>query len=99
MSGRDFTEADGFGKPRVVIISERTAEQFFPGQDPLGRHITLTMMTKEPAEIVGVVREVKMESLDASAADSETAVYAPAAQFGYSGSTLRGAHRGRPERR
>lgn len=88
VAGRDFTEADGFGKPRVVIISERAAEQFFPGQDPLGRHLTLTMMTKEPAEIVGVVREVKMESLDASADDSETAVYAPAAQFGYSGSSF-----------
>jgi putative ABC transport system permease protein len=88
VSGRDFTEGDGLGKPRVVIISERTAEQFFPGQDPLGRHVTLKMMTQEPAEIVGVVREVKMGSLDASADDSETAVYAPAAQFGYGGSTF-----------
>jgi putative ABC transport system permease protein len=34
------------------------------------------------------VREVKMETLEASAADSETAVYAPAAQFGYNGSTF-----------
>ena len=88
VSGRDFTDADGFGKKRVVIISERTAERFFPGQDPLGRHLTLLMMTKEPAEIVGVVKEVKMGALDASIADSETAVYAPAAQFGYNGSTL-----------
>jgi putative ABC transport system permease protein len=88
VSGRDFTDADGFGRPRVVIVSEKTAERFFPGQDPLGRHITLTMMTKEPAEIIGVVREVKLGALDASAAESETAVYAPAAQFGYNGSTL-----------
>ena len=88
LAGRDFTEADGFGKPRVVIVSERTAKRFFPGQDPIGRHITLTMMTKEPAEIVGVVREVKIGSLDASESESETAVYAPAAQFGYNGSTL-----------
>lgn len=88
VSGRDFTAADGWGKPRVVIISERTAERFFPDQDPLGRHITLTMMTKEPAEIVGVVREVKMESLEASADDSLSAVYAPSAQIGYGGSTF-----------
>jgi putative ABC transport system permease protein len=71
-----------------VIISEKTAARFFPNQDPIGRHITLKMMTAEPAEIVGVVREVKLGSLDASDADSETAVYAPAAQFGYNGSTL-----------
>ena len=96
MSGRDFTEADGLGRQRVVIVSEKTAERFFPGQDPIGRHITLKMMTPEPAEIVGVVREVKLGSLDASAADSETAVYAPAAQFGYNGSTLVARTAGEP---
>ena len=87
-AGRDFTEADGFGTPRVIIVSENTAKKFFPGQDPIGRHITLTMMTKEPAEIVGVVREVKMESLAANEAESETVIYAPAAQFGYNGSSI-----------
>ena len=56
------------------------------------------MMTKEPAEIVGVVREVKIGSLDASEADSETAVYAPAAQFALRRLDPRGAHRGRSER-
>jgi putative ABC transport system permease protein len=54
------------------------------------------MMTPEPAEIVGVVREVKLGALDASAADSETAVYAPAAQFGYNGSTLVARTAGEP---
>jgi putative ABC transport system permease protein len=79
-----------------MIISEQTAARFFPGQDPIGRHITLTMMTKEPAEIIGVVREVKLGSLDASAADSETAVYAPAAQFAHAGSTLMARTAGDP---
>ena len=88
VAGRDFTAADGLGRPRVLIVSENTAKKFFPGQDPIGKHITLTMMTKEPARIVGVVREVKMGSLDESESSSETAVYAPAAQFGYSGAVL-----------
>jgi predicted permease len=87
-SGRDFTGADGYGKPRVIVISERTAQRFWPGQNPLGRHITLSMMTKEPAEVVGVVGEVKMGSLDATAEDSETAVYAPAAQLAFGGMQL-----------
>jgi predicted permease len=87
-AGRDFTAADDFGKPAVIIVSEGTAKRFFPNQDPIGRRITLTMMTKEPAEIVGVVPEVKTGSLDATEADSETAIYAPAAQFGVNGSTL-----------
>jgi predicted permease len=87
-AGRDFTDADGYGRPRVVIVSESTAKRFWPGEDPLGKRVTLTMMTNEPAEVVGVVREVKTGSLDASEADSETAIYAPAAQFAYGGSSL-----------
>jgi predicted permease len=87
-AGRDFSDADGYGKPAVVIVSERTAQRFWPGENPLGKRLTLTMMTKEPAEVVGVVREVKLGALDASEADSETAIYAPAAQFAYGGSTL-----------
>ncbi|MBY0493604.1 MAG: ABC transporter permease [Cyanobacteria bacterium] len=87
VSGRDFTAADAFGTPRVLIVSETAAAKFFPGQDPLGRHVTLKMMSEEPAEIIGVVREVKMDALDASA-DTDAAVYAPAAQFGLGGSTL-----------
>jgi predicted permease len=87
-AGRDFSDRDGYGKPRVVIVSENTAKRFWPGENPLGKRLTLTMMTKEPAEVVGVVREVKTGALDASEADSETAVYAPAAQFAFNGSTL-----------
>jgi predicted permease len=88
LAGRDFTDADGYERPPVAIVGEKTAARFWPGEDPIGKRITLTMMTKEAATVVGVVREVKMGSLDASEADSETAVYAPAAQFGFNGSTL-----------
>jgi putative ABC transport system permease protein len=86
-SGRDFTDADAFGRNRVVILSEKAAAKFFPGQDAIGRRLTLKMMTEEPAEIVGVVRDMKMDALDASA-DNDATVYAPAAQFGQNGSTL-----------
>lgn len=88
VAGRDFTDGDRAGRPRVVIVSEGTARRFWPNQDPIGKHLTLLMMTKEPSTVIGVVREVKTGSLDASASESETAVYAPAAEFGYNGSTL-----------
>jgi len=88
VSGRDFTDADGYGKPAVVIVSENTARRFWPGENAIGKRVTLTMMTREAAEVVGVVREIKMGALDESEAQSETAIYAPAAQFGSSGSTL-----------
>ena len=88
VAGRDFAEADTLGRPAVAIVSEGTAKRFWPNENPIGKHLTLTMMTKEPAEVIGVVREVKTGSLDASDADAETAVYAPAAQFAFGGSTL-----------
>src|SRR5688572_4664222 len=89
LAGRDFTDADNaFGRPAVVIISEGTAKRFWPNQDAIGKRLTLTMMTKQVAQVVGVVREVKTGSLDASDANSETAVYAPRAQFGYGGTAI-----------
>ena len=96
VAGRDFTDADGLTAPRVLIVSEGTAKKFWPGQDPIGKHIALAMMNKEPATIVGVVREVKSEGLDASAAESLTAVYAPFAQFAFNGVTLVARTAGEP---
>jgi putative ABC transport system permease protein len=87
-AGRDFTEADAFGAPGVIIVSERTAQRFWPGQNPLGKRIALSMMSDEMREVVGVVGEVKMNGLDAGAAESETALYAPAAQFAFNGASL-----------
>jgi putative ABC transport system permease protein len=89
VAGRDFTAADdAFGRPPVIVISEGTARRFWPNQDAIGKRLTLTMMTKQPAEVIGVVRDVKTGSLDASAADSETAVYAPRGQFAYGGTSV-----------
>ncbi len=87
-AGRDFTDGDTFGKPGVIILSERTAQRFWPGENPLGKHVTLKMMSPEPREVVGVVGEVKMNGLDAGIADSETAIYVPAAQIAYNGALL-----------
>ena len=88
LAGRDFTDTDTVGSPRVLIVSERTARRFWPGQNPIGKQLTLTMLTDQPAQVIGLVREVKLGTLDAAEADSETAVYAPSGQFPYPGSTI-----------
>jgi putative ABC transport system permease protein len=88
LAGRDFTDADAFGAPSVIILSQRTAERFWPGENAIGKHVTLKMMSPEPRQVVGIVGEVKMNGLDAGAADSETAIYAPAAQIAYNGALL-----------
>ena len=39
LSGRDFTDGDGTGKPLVVAINEAMARLFFAGVDPIGRRL------------------------------------------------------------
>ena len=39
LRGRLFNEADATGSKHVAIISEMTARQFFPGENPLGKSI------------------------------------------------------------
>jgi len=88
IGGRDFTEADVLDSPKVIIVSQRTAERFWPGQDPIGKRVTLKMISPDPREVVGVVGEVKMSGLDAGVSDSETAIYVPARQFAFPGAQL-----------
>ena len=39
LRGRDFTENDKAGAPRVALINEAFARKFFPDEDPIGKHI------------------------------------------------------------
>src|SRR5262249_34840819 len=46
--GRGFEDSDAEGRPGVVLISEALARRFWPGEDPLGKHITLTFFADAP---------------------------------------------------
>ena len=61
--GRDFAESDAAGRPGVVMISESLAQRFWPNEDPLGKHLTLTFFSGV-REIVGIVQDVKLDRLD-----------------------------------
>jgi predicted permease len=62
--GRDFEESDAAGRPGVVMISEALARRFWPNEDPIGKHLTLTFFADTPREIVGIVGNVKTDALD-----------------------------------
>src|SRR5262249_41856672 len=66
MIGRSFTRSDAAGSPRVAIISETLAKQYFPGVDPVGRRINIGNAPDTWREIVGVVPDVRHYSLDSS---------------------------------
>ena len=59
LKGREFTEADREGTPKVAIINEAMARAFWPGQDPIGKRIgTGERAKRDPVEVVGVAADV-----------------------------------------
>jgi predicted permease len=67
LRGRGFGAIDGADAPKVVIINETLARQHWPGQDALGKRLTLPLSTPGPSyEVVGVVADGKYVSLTES---------------------------------
>jgi putative ABC transport system permease protein len=67
--GRAFTEQDREGAPPVVLITESTAKQYFPNEDPIGKKITLGWgrgpgTPRAGGEVVGIIGDVKDAGLD-----------------------------------
>ena len=60
--GRFFTDRDNLASPPVVVIDDVLARHVFPGQDPIGKQISL--MVIGPVQIAGVVGHVKHWGLD-----------------------------------
>jgi putative ABC transport system permease protein len=57
--GRAFDDRDRDGTPFVAVLSERTAEKFWPGQNPIGRRFFRGSGTDKPVEVIGVARDVR----------------------------------------
>jgi putative ABC transport system permease protein len=69
--GRPFDARDNLHSPPVLIVNETFARRYFPGTEALGQHIIIEgelgdKVLPPPREIVGVVGDVRHESLDAS---------------------------------
>jgi len=63
--GRDFTDQDKADSKDLVIISEKTAQHFWPGQDPIGKRLKPGSSTSNAPwrEVVGVVKDVRQNDL------------------------------------
>ncbi|HEV8197947.1 MAG TPA: ABC transporter permease [Gemmatimonadales bacterium] len=66
VKGRGFTATDRAGAVKVMLITQTAATKFFPGEDPLGKHVTFGWgqdgQTLE-GDIIGIVADVKQSSL------------------------------------
>jgi len=59
ISGREFTDRDVKGAPRVAIINETMAKYFFEGASPVGRRFGFGRGSATDVEIVGVAKDVR----------------------------------------
>ena len=66
IAGRGFDDRDRIGAPPVTILSKRTADKFWPGQNPIGRRLWRDSGSKSgtPHEVIGVARDVRTYGLE-----------------------------------
>ena len=76
LRGRAFTDADRADAPLVAIIDASAARKLWPSEEAVGQRIRYVWM-KEWMTVVGVVGDVKRDSLSGSA---EPSIYMPMRQ-------------------
>jgi putative ABC transport system permease protein len=68
LRGRTFNERDTKDSPRVIIIDQAMAEQYFPGEDPIGKRLGVDVGNDNESwvmsEIVGVVAKMRFHAVD-----------------------------------
>jgi predicted permease len=81
VEGRLFDDRDQPGVDRVVIVDDRMAREWWPGESPVGKRIRFGDInsTSRWETVVGVVGQVKHYGLDV---DARIALYRPQSQGG-----------------
>jgi putative ABC transport system permease protein len=82
VAGRWFDERDQTGTPPVFVISQKFANKYFAGRDPLGGRIQLMSDSTPWVTVVGVVRDVEHNELTAAPPPMFYAVHSQYEQVG-----------------
>ena len=59
LEGRGFTQDDNENAPRVLIVDQTAANRYWPGQDPIGKRLSMPSMSSNLFTVVGVVKNSK----------------------------------------
>jgi putative ABC transport system permease protein len=78
LKGRVFSDQDREGSPLVAIVNQAFADQFYSGQDPIGQHIEFGSRQGRWREVIGVVKNVRQQGLEAVESPK---IFAPYQQF------------------
>ncbi len=77
LTGREFSDADGEKSSLVVIVSAATAKHYWPGENPIGKHLRV-VWEQDWRTVVGVVGDVRQFNLaDKPLGWVEGAIYVP----------------------
>lgn len=80
LAGREFADSDGEKSAGVVIVTAATARRYWPGENPIGKHLRL-VWDKDWRTVVGVAGEVRQFNLaDRPLGWVDGEVYMPYAQ-------------------
>ncbi len=77
LAGRQFTDADNAQAPKVAVVNQTFAHQFWPRENAVGKHIVVGR-GPQPSEVIGVSADVKNRGL---AQDPQPQLYLPFAQI------------------
>lgn len=59
LRGRDFSDQDDEKAPYVAIVNQTFVQQYWPHQDPIGRHFHTTDDPSHSIEVVGVAKDAR----------------------------------------
>jgi predicted permease len=62
LQGRTFGPQDNTSSPRVVVVNQTFANQYFPNQNPIGKRFTYDTSKPDELEIIGVCKDAKYTS-------------------------------------
>ena len=86
VQGRFFTDQEATDERHVVIVNERFARKNLPGENPIGKRVTIDMKDENvPSEIIGVVADSKHMALDG---EPEPMAYWPHPELTYPSMTF-----------
>ena len=80
LRGRNITDQDRAGQPKVLLVSETAARKLWPNDDPIGKRMWAGQGSAgggDPSEIVGVVSDVRYRAIETAPVPD---VYVPLAQ-------------------